>query len=90
MNDDDAFDEIQEFTRVLRAREDQVKRGVGNGIAERRRGVKATVPGSTKEVASSKNTVKDEINAAGVAVANDIEADEFFPAWDTYCRVTSE
>mmetsp|Transcript_25812 Transcript_25812/g.42304 ORF Transcript_25812/g.42304 Transcript_25812/m.42304 type:complete len:608 (+) Transcript_25812:1-1824(+) len=70
------FDEMQEFTRALRAREDQVKRGVGNGIAERRRGVKATAPGSTKEVASSKITVKDEMDAAAVAVDNDAEAAE--------------
>ena len=55
------FDKIQEFMRALRAREDQVKRGVGNGSTERHHRVKATVPGRKKEVASSKITVKDEM-----------------------------
>ena len=54
-------DKIQEFARVLRARVDQVKRGVGNGSTERHHGVKATVPGRTKDVASSNIAVKDEI-----------------------------
>jgi len=62
------FDEMQEFTRALRAREDQAKRTGKDGKGERsRRGVKAIVPGSKD--ATSEGSVKDESTNADTSMS---------------------
>ena len=69
------FDEMQEFTRALRAREDQAKRINNSGKG---RGVKATVPGSSGSKAKDatlKSIVKEE-EADGRVVVEDVNMEE--------------
>ncbi|KAL7554948.1 hypothetical protein ACHAWF_018511 [Thalassiosira exigua] len=75
------FDEMQEFTRALRAREDQARRGGGAAAEKGRRGVKATVPGAkeaaSKVVPSEERDVEGHVEDVDMEeLAQEMEADD--------------
>jgi U4/U6.U5 tri-snRNP-associated protein 1 len=65
------FDEIQEFTRALRAREDQARRGIGERGRGGGRGVSVTVSGAPERIESRGITAKDVEATERVGGRND-------------------
>lgn len=65
------FDEMQEFTRALRAREDQAKRA-----PERTRGTKATVPGAAETAAKKVNKESSNVEEEDEVMVEDVDMEE--------------
>ena len=69
------FDEIQEFTRALRAREDQARRGIGERGRGGGRGVSVTLSGAPERIESREIATKDKEAMERVIGKNDDDDD---------------